>query len=126
MNCKKIGIIVAMEKELSLLLPLINNPQEIDVDGYIMYSGQVGTNYVIVMQCGIGKVNAAIGTLTLLNNFEVDIIINTGVAGGADNNIKIMDVVVGTQIAYHDVWCGPGTQYGEASNFPKFFKSDEE
>ena len=110
-----VAIVVAMEKELNLLLPLVNEPKELVIDGYRLYSGTINGMNVTIMQCGIGKVNAAIGTLTLLNNFNVDVVINTGVAGGADKSINVMDIVVATQIAYHDVWCGPGTQYGEAS-----------
>ena len=121
-----VAIVVAMEKELNLLLPLVNEPKELVIDGYRLYSGTINGMNVTIMQCGIGKVNAAIGTLTLLNNFNVDVVINTGVAGGADKSINVMDIVVATQIAYHDVWCGPGTQYGEASGYPLFFTSDND
>ncbi|MDD6852207.1 MAG: 5'-methylthioadenosine/adenosylhomocysteine nucleosidase [Bacteroidales bacterium] len=121
-----VAIVVAMEKELNLLLPLVNEPKELVIDGYRLYSGTINGMNVTIMQCGIGKVNAAIGTLTLLNNFNVDVVINTGVAGGADKSINVMDIVVATQITYHDVWCGPGTQYGEASGYPLFFTSDND
>lgn len=124
-NKKNIGIIVAMGKELRLLLPLIENLSKIEIDGYVLYSGILEGHNIMAMQCGIGKVNAAIGTLTLLNNFKADIVINTGVAGGADKQANVMDVIIGERIAYHDVWCGPGTEYGEASGYPKYFLSDE-
>lgn len=120
---KSIGIIVAMGKELKLLLPLIEGIKSIEKDGFTIYSGIIGNHDIIAMQCGIGKVNAAVGTLTLLNNYHVDLIINTGVAGGADNSINVMDVIFGKNIAYHDVWCGPGTEYGVASGYPKYFES---
>lgn len=120
-----IAIIVAMGKELNLLLPLLSNSKTETVDGFIFYSGEIGNNRVIAMQCGIGKVNAAVGTLTLLNNYTPDLVINSGVAGGVSKDIHVMDVVVGTSIAYHDVWCGPGTQYGEASGFPLYFESNK-
>lgn len=123
---KNIGIIVAMEKELRLLLPLVENRKVLMVDGYELHSGIIKGHNVTIMQCGIGKVNAAIGTLTLLNNFNEDLIINTGVAGGADKSVNVMDVIFGSTIAYHDVWCGPGTIYGEASGYPKFFRTHED
>lgn len=121
-----IAIVVAMEKELKLLLPLITDPKRLEIDGFKLYSGMLNGLNVTIMQCGIGKVNAAIGTLTLLNNFNVDAVINTGVAGGADSSISVMDVVAGTQIAYHDVWRGPGSKYGETSGYPQCFESDAE
>lgn len=121
----KIGIIVAMGKELRLLLNLIENKKEEENNGYKIYSGKIGTHDIFAMQCGIGKVNAAIGTLTLINEYAPELVINTGVAGGADLSVGQMDIVVGKNIAHHDVWCGPGTEYGEASGFPLYFNSDE-
>lgn len=120
-----IGIIVAMKKEEVLFLPLLEDLSEKMEDGYIFYTGRIGSHSITLMQCGIGKVNAAVGTLMLLNNYNVDLVINTGVAGGADKQVNVMDVIVGAKIAHHDVWCGPGTKYGEASGFPLYFKSDE-
>ena len=120
-----IAILVAMGKELNLLLPLLNDTKTISVDGFTCHSGKIGNNDIVAMQCGIGKVNAAIGTLTLLNHFKPELVINTGVAGGASQNAHVMDVIVGSSIAYHDVWCGPGTQYGEASGYPLYFESDK-
>lgn len=122
----KIGIIVAMGKELSLLLPLMNNETTVTHDGITFHCGTIGRNEIIAMQCGIGKVNAAIGTLTLINQFAPELIINTGVAGGTGAGAGIMDVVVGERIAYHDVWCGPGTEWGEAAGCPRFFTSSKE
>lgn len=122
----KIGIIVAMGKELYLLLHLIDDKKAINVNGYTIYSGRIGTHDVFAMQCGIGKVNAAIGTMTIIENNAPELIINTGVAGGANLSVRQLDVVVGCDIAYHDVWCGPGTNYGEAAGFPLFFHSDND
>lgn len=120
-----IAILVAMGKELNLLLPLLENTKRETVDGFTFHSGKIGNNEIVAMQCGIGKVNAAIGTLTLLNNYKPELVINTGVAGGASQEAHVMDVIVGSTIAYHDVWCGPGTQYGEASGYPLYFESDK-
>lgn len=120
-----IAILVAMGKELNLLLPLLDNTKSETIDGFTFHSGKIGYNDIVAMQCGIGKVNAAIGTLTLLNNFKPELVINTGVAGGASQDAHVMDVIVGSSIAYHDVWCGPGTIYGEASGYPLYFESDK-
>ena len=121
---KRIAVIVAMQKELKMILPLLDNLQENEIADYIMYSGELQGNEIVVMQCGIGKVNSAIATMVLLQQFDIDLVINTGVAGGADKQVNVMDVVVGSNIAYHDVWCGPGTEYGQAHGCPKYFESD--
>lgn len=118
----KIGIIVAMHKELELLLPLLQNSEESRMGGCEFHRGKVGCHDVIAMQCGIGKVNAAIGTLTLVNSFLPDFVINSGVAGGADQSISVMDVVAGARVAYHDVWCGPESELGQVQGLPLYFE----
>lgn len=121
----KIGIIVAMSKELGLLLPLIENRTETTVLGYTLHSGSIGSNQVTAMQSGIGKVNAAIATNLLIDTVTPDLIINTGVAGGT-GRVGILDVVIGERVAYHDVWCGPGTEEGDAAGCPRFFIAPKE
>ena len=121
-----IGIIVAMGKELSLLLPLLEHPvQESGSDSSFVYHvGTIGAHDVVVAQCGIGKVNAAIGTFDLIEKYHPDMIVNTGVAGGTgatDDPARVLDVVLASEIAYHDVWCGPGTVRGEAAGCPARF-----
>ena len=119
----KIAIIVAMGKELKLLLPLLENHSTVNANNFDFHIGNIGENEVIAMQCGIGKVNAAISTLTLIENFHPNLIINTGVAGGTGGGAKILDVVIANKIAYHDCWCGPGTEWGEAAGCPRFFET---
>lgn len=121
----KIGIIVAMGKELKLLLPLIGSPRGVEAEGFTFYTGRAGGHEVVAMQCGIGKVNSALGTLTMIRLYGPDMVVNTGVAGGAGGGAGIMDVVVGERVAYHDVWCGPGTEWGDAAGCPRYFRSDE-
>ncbi len=118
----KIGIIVAMHKELELLLPLLQNSEESRMGGCEFHRGKVGPHDVIAMQCGIGKVNAAMGSLTLINSFLPDYVINSGVAGGADPSVNVMDVVAGDRVAYHDVWCGPESELGQVQGLPLYFE----
>ena len=118
----KIGIIVAMRKELDLLLPLIQDSEQSRMGGFVFYRGKMGEHDVMVMQCGIGKVNAALGALTLINSFLPDYIINSGVAGGADQSVNVMDVVAGERVAYHDVWCGPESVLGQVQDLPLYFE----
>lgn len=116
----KIAIIAAMSKELALLLPMIDSSATITANGITFHTGRIGRHEIIAAECGIGKVNAAIGALTLIDCFHPDLVINTGVAGGT-GTASILDVVIADRIAYHDVWCGPGTQPGHAAGCPPCF-----
>lgn len=110
-----------MTKELTLLLPLMENCTTITANDIEFYEGRLYGRKVVVAKCGIGKVNAAVTTLTLIEHFHVNMIINTGVAGGAGAEAGVLDVVVANRVAYHDVWCGPGTTTGQAAGCPAFF-----
>ncbi|MDE6315422.1 MAG: 5'-methylthioadenosine/adenosylhomocysteine nucleosidase [Muribaculaceae bacterium] len=116
----KIGIIVAMGKEMELLLPLMGEVTTSHTAGYEFFSGHIGQHEITAMQCGIGKVNAALGCKTMIGRFTPDLIINTGVAGGT-GAARVLDVVVADRVAYHDVWCGPGTTPGQAAGCPSQF-----
>ncbi len=120
-----IGIIVAMSKELELLKPMLEGTTQTVINGKSFLSGTMDKHKVTVMQCGIGKVNAAIGTVEMINNFHPSLIINTGVAGGM-NGVNVMDLVVGSQVCYHDVWCGfdNTTQQGQVQGLPLYFDGD--
>lgn len=118
---KRIGIIAAMSKELDLLLPLMADITVTSANGFEFHSGRIAGKEVTAMQCGIGKVNASMGCMTMIDMFRPDIIINTGVAGGTGSAAHVMDIVVADAIGYHDVWCGPGTQWGQAAGCPPTF-----
>ncbi len=120
----RIGIIVAMDKELALLLPLMDSHEVENKMGCHFHTGRIGWHDIVAMECGIGKVNAAISTLLMLEEYKPDMVISTGVAGAADSSINVMDIVVADKISYHDVWCGPGTKYGQAAGMPIYFTSD--
>ena len=111
-----------MSKELELLLPMLQNSEESRMSGFVFHSGKMGKHDVMVMQCGIGKVNAAMGTMMLVNHFDPDFVINSGVAGGADQSVSVMDVVAGERVAYHDVWCGPESELGRVQGLPLYFE----
>ena len=121
----KIGIIVAMGKELELLLPHIDGRREVELPGgQTLHTGTMngGRHEIAAMQSGIGKVNAALGTALLIDTFHPELVINTGVAGGTGSDARVMDVVVGTNVAYHDVWCGPCAERGQIQGMPHFFE----
>lgn len=118
----KIAIIAAMDKELALLLPLVPDHTTVNVNGFEYYRGHFGAHELVITRCGIGKVNAAISTLTLIGTFHPQLVINTGVAGGARGGAGVLDVVVADRVAYHDVWCGEGTKPGQAAGCPEAFE----
>ncbi|MCQ2297548.1 MAG: 5'-methylthioadenosine/S-adenosylhomocysteine nucleosidase [Bacteroidales bacterium] len=111
----KIGIIIAMESEYNRVSQLIGGNSE----------GELNGNYLILRHCGIGKVNAAIGAMELITEHHPDCIISTGVAGGIDSRLRVMDVVASAQLVYHDVWCGEGNDYGQIQGLPGRFEGDK-
>lgn len=120
----RILLLAAMAKELRLLLEQMPDAQKINDGKIILAKGKIGNHEVIAAQCGIGKVNSAIRTHHLINEFHPDMVINSGVAGGVDARMEIGSVLVADRAAYHDVWCGPGTKEGEADEQPMFFEAD--
>ncbi len=124
MQNMKIGILTAMSNEYAQLAALLEEKAEIKSGPFTYLIGHTGKNDIILRQSGIGKVNAAIATAELIKAFNPQCIISTGVAGGIDSSLKIMDVVVSQQICYHDVWCGMGCQYGQIQGMPVFFNGN--
>ncbi len=119
-----IGLIVAMSKEMNLLLPLIENCEVHITDGFEMHVGNIGNHNVCAMTCGIGKVNAALGTMAMIHECHPDLIINTGVAGGT-GSAGVLDIAVATGVGYHDVYCGPDVPYGCIIGCPQIFETDK-
>lgn len=121
----RIGIIVAMDKELQQLLQLMEKPLECLQKGQSFWIGQIGESSLILTKSGIGKVNAAYGAINLIDNFRPDVVISTGCAGGASTDLEIRDVVVSTQICYHDAWCGQPNEKGQIQGLPSKYDADE-
>ena len=121
----KIGIITAMSSEQKQLANQLENPTERKEGPFTYTEGTIKNNTIILMQCGIGKVNAAAGAVEMIRNFAPDCIISTGVAGGIDSCLNVMEVVVSSRIVYHDVWCGEGNAYGQIQGLPLYFTGNE-
>ena len=103
----KVGMIVAMDKELQQLRPLFSEDK--------------------VQKSGIGKVNAAIQTVEMIRQYKPDVIISSGCAGGNGDDINVQDVVVSTELVYHDVYCGEAighSVYGQVQGLPARFKAN--
>ena len=117
-----IGIISAMDSEHRRLVERLQD-KNTSGDGSFRYvEGTLGGNHVILTQCGIGKVSAAVGASELIRRFSPDCIVSTGVAGGIDACLKVTDVVASQRLVYHDVWCGDGNEYGQVQGFPASYE----
>ncbi len=120
----KIGIIVAMQSELDCVRSLLESPCEEVRGGSRFIVGCAGGHELVITQCGIGKVSSAVRAYELIDRYAPDCILNTGVAGGIDASMRVMDIVVGSEIVYHDVWCGEGNEWGQIQGLPARFHSD--
>lgn len=99
----KLGIIGAMQEEIETLLHLMENKTEKEIAGSVFHDGILEGLPVTVVQCGIGKVNAALCTQILCDLFGVTHLVNTGIAGSLCNDLDIGDMVVSQDAMYHDV-----------------------
>lgn len=98
----KIGIIVAMEEELEAVLNIMNNIEQKEIYGLTFKTGQIEKNKIIVVKCGVGKVNAARVTQILIDTFNVKCVINVGAAGALNPFLNIGDIVIGEKLIQHD------------------------
>ncbi len=119
----KIGIIVAMDKEFTQLRSLLSDGHTEHRNYKDFVLGTIARNEIIMQQCGIGKVNAAIGAVEMIDNYHPDVVISSGVAGGASIVLNVTEVVVGTEYAYHDAYCGSECEYGQVMGMPPKFHS---
>lgn len=99
----KIGIICASDDELAPFLSAIDHCKVTERAMLKFYEGKIYGMQTVALFSGICKVNAAIAAQILIDLFEVDIIINSGTAGGMDPKLKIFDTVISTEVCYHDV-----------------------
>ena len=110
----RIGIIGAMDDEVDHLKESMDIERKETVAGMEFCIGTMDGHDVVVVRCGMGKVNAGICANTLINQFGVDRVINTGVAGSLDNILDIGDIVISTEAVQHDFDVSPiGFERGE-------------
>ena len=122
----KIGIIGAMEQEVSILKQAIENGETVNKAGCTFFSGKLNGVDVVLLQSGIGKVAAAVGTTVLLSEYQPDIVINTGSAGGFDSTLNLGDVVISTEVRHHDADVTAfGYEMGQMAQQPAAFLADE-
>lgn len=105
-----IGIIGAMEEEVAALKEDMDIQETVEKASMIFCKGTLCGKDVVVVRSGIGKVNAGICAQILVDRFQVDTLINTGIAGSLDARIDIGDMVISTDALHHDM---DATKFGD-------------
>nr|WP_267508124.1 5'-methylthioadenosine/adenosylhomocysteine nucleosidase [Borreliella afzelii] len=123
-------IITAMDSEVEQINKLMSNKEEIVLKEYGLnkkiLKGKLSNRNVITIVCGVGKVNAGVWTSYILSKYNISHVINSGVAGGVVSDkykdIKVGDVVVSSEVAYHDVDLTKfGHKVGQLMGLPQKF-----
>ncbi len=123
----KIGIIGAMDQEVKILKEKMEAPMSWERAGVLFVSGTLGKHDVIVVRSGIGKVAASVTTSLLIQQYGVNMVINTGSAGGIGEGLQVGDVVFSEKLAYFDVdVTGFGYEYGQLpAGMPLYFEASK-
>ncbi len=123
-----IGIIGAMDKEVNDIIALMSEVKKQEVAGMIFHAGILNGCKVVVVRSGIGKVNSAACTQILIDKFDVEKIIDTGIAGGLAEKVNIGDIVISKDAIQHDFDTTIfGDQPGEITNMHiREFPADDE
>lgn len=122
----KIGIIGAMEHEVKSLCEKMKNPKIKNICSSNFYCGKLYDKEIVIVQCGIGKVNAALRTQLLISNFGITHLINTGIAGAMASGLGIFDFVVSQKTVYHDFdTTAFGYKLGQVPGMATEFVADE-
>ena len=127
MKENKYGIIAAMKEEMQEIKKIMQEIEEIKIKELIFFKGKINNNIIILVEAGIGKVNAARVTQLMIDKFEIERIINVGSAGSANNELKIGDIVIGKRLVQHDFDITAfGHPKGFITNIGQYVESDSE
>lgn len=122
----RFGIICAMPEELKALHNQLTGEKDTEIGGKHYFSGKIGQANVVMVESGIGKVEAGITTEHLIVECGADVVINSGSAGGIGTGLKVGDVVLSTETAYHDADARAfGYVYGQLPGKPARFKASD-
>ncbi|MCH4011029.1 MAG: 5'-methylthioadenosine/adenosylhomocysteine nucleosidase [Furfurilactobacillus sp.] len=122
----KFGILCAMDEEIKELKAQLSNETTTTVGKVDFFSGQINGNDVVLVRSGIGKVEAGLTTALLITNFDVDVVINSGSAGGIGTGLTVGDVVIADETAYWDVDATAFDYvYGQLPQQPARFKASD-
>lgn len=118
----KIGVIGAMQMEVDNLKEALTETRTETYSGVEFVCGKLGDVDVVAAVCGIGKVFAAICTEAMILKFDVDMVINIGVAGALTRDLGVLDVAVAENVVQHDMDTSPlGDPYGLLSGINEIF-----
>ncbi|CDQ18080.1 5'-methylthioadenosine/S-adenosylhomocysteine nucleosidase [Halobacillus karajensis] len=121
-----IGIIGAMDEEVELLKSKIQAPQEKEIAGSLFIEGSLHGHEVVLLKSGIGKVNAAMSTTILHEQYDIEAVINTGSAGGFARDLEVGDVVISSMVTHHDVDVTAFQyEYGQVPGMPAMYPADQ-
>lgn len=129
MKQKIIAIICAMDIELDGYKKILTNSFVEQIIGQEFIIGDYLNNKLVITKCGIGKVNAAAITLLMIEHYNPDLLVNSGIAGGYAKCLKTLDVVIAEQVVYSDVDMTTDAftdlRYGQLQDLPLTFKSSD-
>ena len=117
----KLGIIGAMDIEVETLKSALSECKTTKIAEMEFYEGSLNGKNVIVVKCGIGKVNAGRCVQILADKFDVDAVVNTGIGGGIGDDLAVADIVIGNELVQHDF---DVTGFGYAKGY--MFSGDED
>ena len=100
-----IGIICALKIEVDGLKALMENAQTTEKAGLAFISGKIFDKDVVLLECGVGKVNAAVGTQIMIDRFKPEVVINSGIAGSLTKHLTVGDIVISSDCVEHDINC---------------------
>lgn len=125
MTVQTVAIIGAMEQEIELLKNRLEAAETFRLGAFEAYRGRLAGKTVVLARSGIGKVNAAVATAWVVNQFAPDAVVNTGSAGGLGKGLKVGDVVIGLETAHHDVDVTAfGYTWGQVPQLPARYAAD--
>ena len=122
----RIGIIAAENAEMMAIKEIMNDIEEETIYNLVFTLGNIENKECVLVECGVGKVNAARTTQILIDKYSVDYIINVGSAGGVNKELNILDIVIGDKLVQYDFDISGAGNYekGEICGIGKFFEAD--
>lgn len=123
----RIGVIGAMEEEVELLRNQLANTSVREIANSEFTTGTYKGQELILLKSGIGKVNAAMTTTILMQEFKPDLVLNIGSAGGFDEELEVGAVVISDEVRHHDVDATVfGYELGQVPQMPAAYHANKE
>lgn len=124
---KKIGIIAAMNEEMQEIKNIMNNIKENAIYGLNFFEGNISEKECVLVECGIGKVNAARTTQILIDNYDIEYVVNIGTAGGVYEKLNVTDIVIAENLVQYDFDITAfGHEKGYITGVGKYINSNKE